>query len=358
MTRRKSLASLFILPAASALRAGAQARPAIEEHGEPPLVRGLADDLTTIDSDGTAHIQRAVPVPLTISADAHVLLASGKGWTPAGGTKQAADFTEKLHATYPAEITETTLAGVACKVVIPKRAAAHKQDRVLICLHGGGFTSDSGSTLEGVTIAALTGIQVISVLYRLAPQHPFPAAVDDAVAVYKHVLKTYAPKKVGVYGTSAGSVLTAQMTVQSQKLGLPLPAVLGFFSGYVDLARYGDSRFLFGTNGFTNLSSMLPFLEGGLGMVTYVGGHDRRDPVLSPIYADLKGFPPTLCMTSTRDHCLSGTADFHRALLRAGVDARLMVFDAMPHAFWYSFDLPESREALEAQASFLDRHLG
>jgi acetyl esterase/lipase len=76
------------------------------------------------------------------------------------------------------------------------------------------------------------------------------------------------------------------------------------------------------------------------------------------MYADLKGFPPTLCMTGTRDICLSGTVDFHRALLRAGVDARLMVFDAMPHAHWYSFDFPESREALEAQARFLDRHLG
>jgi acetyl esterase/lipase len=63
-------------------------------------------------------------------------------------------------------------------------------------------------------------------------------------------------------------------------------------------------------------------------------------------------------MTSTRDHCLSGTADFHRALLRAGVDARPMVVDAMPHDFWYRFDLPESKEALEAQASFLDQHLG
>jgi len=96
----------------------------------------------------------------------------------------------------------------------------------------------------------------------------------------------------------------------------------------------------------------------GMGMVPYVVDHDRKDPVLSPMYADLRGFPPTLCMTSTRDHCLSGTVDFHRALLRAGVDARLMVFDALPHAFWYRFDLPESKEALEAQASFLDQHLG
>jgi acetyl esterase/lipase len=80
--------------------------------------------------------------------------------------------------------------------------------------------------------------------------------------------------------------------------------------------------------------SMIEPLKG-LGMVPYVGDHDRKDPVLSPIYADMRGFPSTLCMTSTRDHCLSGTVDFHRALLRAGVDARLMVFDALPHAFWY-----------------------
>ena len=116
------------------------------------------DDLTSIDSDGTAHIKRAVPVPKTISSEAYALMVSGNRWTPEPGTKQAADFTEKLQATYPVEITETTLAGVACKVVIPKRPVAHKQDRILICLHGGGFTSDSGSSLEGTTIAALTGI--------------------------------------------------------------------------------------------------------------------------------------------------------------------------------------------------------
>jgi len=342
MTRRESLAALFVLPVASAWQARDETPP--------------ADDLTTIDGDGTAHVKRAVPVPKTISSEAYAQMVSGKRWTPEPGTKEAADFAEKLQATYPVEITETTLAGVASKIVIPKRAAAHKQHRVLICLHGGGFTSDSGSTLESTTIAALTGMKVIAVEYRLAPQYPFPAAVDDAVAVYKYLLKQYAPKKIGVYGTSAGAVLTAQMAVESRRLSLPLPAVLGFFSGYVDLARYGDSRFLYGTNGFTNFDSILPALRG-LGMVPYVGDHDRRDPVLSPMYADLKGFPPTLCMTSTRDHCLSGTVDFHRALLRAGVDARLMVFDAMPHAFWYLFDLPESREALEAQASFLDRHL-
>src|ERR1035438_9479292 len=206
-------------------------------------------------------------------------------------------------------------------------------------------------------MAALTGTRVVSVLYRLAPQFPFPAAVEDSTAVYSAALKTLSPGKIAIYGTSAGAVLTAQTAVQARKSGLPLPAVLGFFSGYVDLARYGDSRFLYGSGGLKNFSAMIEPLKG-LGMVPYVGDHDRKDPVLSPMYADLRGFPPTLCMTSTRDHCLSGTVDFHRALLRGAVDARLMVFDALPHAFWYRFDLPESKEALEAQASFLDRHLG
>jgi hypothetical protein len=113
MTRRESLASLFILPAASIWRAPAQAPS--------------EDDLTNLDSDGTAHIKRAVPVPKTISSDAYALIASGKRSTPKPGTKQAADFAEKLQATYPVEVTETTLAGVASKVVIPERAAAHKQ---------------------------------------------------------------------------------------------------------------------------------------------------------------------------------------------------------------------------------------
>jgi acetyl esterase/lipase len=333
---------LFTLPAAFAWKARA----------ESPS----ADDLTTIDSDGTAHIKRAVPVPKTVSPDAHALMVSGKRWIPEPGTKESADFVEKMRATYPVEIEQTTVAGVKAKIVTPKRAAPQKRDRVLICLHGGGFTADSGSVFESTSIAALTGTRVIAVEYRLAPQYPFPAAVDDTVAVYKDALKTYASKKIGMYGTSAGAVLTAQAAVESRRLGLPLPAVLGFFSGYVDLSRYGDSRFLYGTRGFTDFSSMLAGFKAG-DLAPYVAGHDRKDPVLSPIYTNLQGFPPTLCMTSTRDHCLSGTVDFHRALLRAGADARLMVFDAMPHAFWYLFDLPESREALDAQASFLDRHL-
>jgi epsilon-lactone hydrolase len=341
MTRR-SLSSLFALPAAFAVRARPQSAP--------------ADLHTTFDTDGTAHITRAIPVPKTISPEAQALMVSGESWVPRTGTKERDAFMEKMMARYPVDFEETTFGGVKVWGVTPKRVAPKKRDRLLICLHGGGFTSDSGSLIESIPIAAMTGAKVISVLYRLAPQSPFPAAVEDSTAVYRAALKTYAPRKIAIYGTSAGAVLSAQTAVQLRKSGIPLPSVLGFFSGYVDLARYGDSRFLYGSGGLKDFSAMVEPLKG-LGMVPYVGDHDRRDPVLSPMYADLRGFPPTLYMTSTRDHCLSGTVDFHRALLRAGVDARLIVFDALPHAFWYRFDLPESQEALDAQAKFLDQHL-
>jgi monoterpene epsilon-lactone hydrolase len=343
MMTRRLFSSLVAVPAALAVR------------GQSPSVP--ADPYTTFDADGSAHISRVLPIPKTISPEAQSLMMPGQRWVPTSGTKERAAWMEKMQAVYPVDIKDRSVGGVETWVVTPKHPVTRKRERVLICLHGGGFTSDSGSQIESIPIAALTGTEVISVRYRLAPKFPFPAAVDDTVAVYKEVLKTHKPKNIAVYGTSAGAVLTAQATVQFRKLGLPLPAALGFFSGYVDLARYGDSRFLYGSGGLKDFSSMIEPLKE-LGMVPYVGDHDRTDPVLSPIYADLKGFPPTFCMTSTRDHCLSGTTDFHRALLRAGVEAQLMVFDALPHAFWYQFDLPESREALAAQASFLDRHLG
>ena len=149
--------------------------------------------------------------------------------------------------------------------VTPKRPATNKRDHLLICLHGGGFTSDSGSLIESIPIAALTGTKVVSVLYRLAPQSPFPAAVEDSTAVYRAALKTYAPGKIAIYGTSAGAVLSSQTAVQLRKSGASLPAV-GFFSGYVDLARYGDSRFLYGSGGRKDFSAMIEPLKG-LGMV-------------------------------------------------------------------------------------------
>ncbi len=231
-----------------------------------------------------------------------------------------------------------------------------RRDRVLINLHGGGFTTDSGSLTESIPIAALTHIKVITVLYRLAPEHPFPAAVDDAVWVYRDLLKTYKPEHIAVYGASAGAILTAELAVKLKMLGLPAPAALGIFSTTGDFSTPGDTQAVYTVTGVAGPLSPPQF--GRKFISEYVGNTDARDPVLSPLYADLHGLPPSLFLSSTRDMMLSQTTVLHRAFLRAGVDARLVVFEALNHGFWYEAGLPESKEANTLMAKFFLSHLG
>ncbi len=157
-----------------------------------------------------------------------------------------------------------------------------------------------------------------------------------------------------IYGTSAGAILTAEVAARLKQLGLPLPAALGIFSGMGDFARYGDSQALYALRGFSGHLDP-PGLEPHDS--EYVATTDPRDPVLSPIYGDLHGLPPTLFITSGRDLLLSGTVNLHRAYLNAGVDARLVVFDALPHAFWYDSKLPEAIEANHMMADFFVQQL-
>jgi acetyl esterase/lipase len=228
------------------------------------------------------------------------------------------------------------------------------RDKVLVNLHGGGFNSDSGSFTESIPIASYSKIKVVAVLYRLAPENPFPAAVDDAVAVYKELLKTYKPSHIVLCGTSGGAILTAQVAARLKQLGLPLPSALGIFSGMGDFARAGDSVAIYSLRGFSgHLDPPRP--EGA--RQEYAGATDLRDPVLSPIFSDLQGLPPTLFLTSGRDLLLSGTVNLHRAYLHAGIDAHLVVFDALPHAFWYDSTLPEAIEANHIMADFFVQQL-
>ena len=128
------------------------------------------------------------------------------------------------------------------------------------------------------------------------------------------------------------------------------------FSGTGDLSQGGDSTAMYALDG---LSGHLDPPQHDLkDLGPYVGTTNPRDPILSPLYSDLTGFPPTLFITSTRDLLLSGTTILHRAYLRAGVDAQLVVFEALPHAFWNNPELPESKEADGLMAKFFDTHLG
>ncbi len=320
-------------------------------------------DTSYIDENGTAHVTRVVPVPRDLSPEAQRAISRQE---PDAGPPEPLEERRKRTDEYtarakdewlkvcPVKITEQTIQGVPVHVVTPEDMPFSSHDRLLINLHGGGFNSDSGSYTESIPIACYTKVKVIAVLYRLAPEHPFPAAVDDSIAVYKAFLPLYQPQHMVIYGTSAGAILTAEVAVKLKQLGLPEPAALGIFSGMGDFAVPGDSQAMYALRG---LAGHLDPPEPGAHDPFYVASTDAKDPVLSPMYADLHGMPPTLFVTSGRDLLLSGTANLHRAYLRAGVDARLIVFDALPHAFWYDPKLPEAIEANHMMADFFMKQL-
>jgi acetyl esterase/lipase len=270
----------------------------------------------------------------------------------AGTDKWRAQDSAEARRIFPVNIEGKAIGGVRTDVITPLETTESNRKSVLINLHGGGFNSDSGSLIEGVPIANLAKLKVVSVYYRLAPENPFPAAVEDVVAVYQELLKEYRPQNIGIFGTSAGAILTAEVAVKLKQLGQPLPGALGMFSTLADFSRAADSQNLFALNGFPG--DVSPVYPNRMPPSEYAAKTDARDPVLSPMYADLHGMPPSLLVTSTRDILLGNTSLFHRALLRAGNDSQLVVYEALPHAFWYHFQLPETREALELMAKFFD----
>ena len=306
--------------------------------------------------EAAAHMP---PPPETLSAQAraHVnaLLAGGVAQPPE--LSEMRSFTDQIQAIVGGEqrkahdvtVTEDVIAGVPVRR-IARASGAVDRSKVLINLHGGGFATDSGSLTENIPVAALSGVEVVAVLYRLAPEHPYPAAVDDALAVYRALLDKHDPRDIGVYGTSAGAVIGPQLMMRLRAEGLPMPAVLGVFSGEPDLTGTADTLRIFGRD--VEQAALIG------AKLAYVADADPSDPMLSPIFGDLSGFPPTLCLSSGRDVLLSGTANLHRALTDAGVAADLVIYDALPHAFWSILLAPESDDAFKRMASFLTARLG
>jgi len=299
------------------------------------------------------------PAPDTLSAEARAALAvlASAGPLPSMDMSQMRFFAEQMQTMVGAEqrkahevtVTDDVIAGVPVRR-IARASGEIDRTRVLMNLHGGGFATDSGSLTENIPIAALTGIKVVAVLYRFAPEHPYPAAVDDALAVYKALLADHDPADIGVYGTSAGAVIGPQLMMRLQAEGLPTPGVLGVFSGEPDLVGTADSLKIFAK---ANEGQLLIDCKWA-----YVGGADPKDPMLSPLFGDLAFFPPTLCVSSSRDVLLSGTVNLNRKLSDAGVYTELVVYDALPHAFWAMLLAPESDDAFRRMSSFLTKHLG
>jgi epsilon-lactone hydrolase len=300
---------------------------------------------------------RDAPVPATVSQPAAKTLRDSAFQTAerdlAGQRQLCAAVQEDLGrrqlGRYNVRHAEGELGGVPVHAFYPSGSVSSNDAPVLLNLHGGGFTKDAGSFTENVPLAALVGTKVVAVRYRLAPEFPFPAAVDDAETVYRELLKSTPADRICLYGTSSGATLCAQLLVRLRRAGSPLPAALGFFSSTADLSRPGDTEHFFRPE--------RDIARGADLFASYVGDADPVSPEVSPIFGDLSGFPPTLCIAATRDFALSQTALFHRSLLAAGVHAELVVFEAMLHAHWIYLDIPESTEAFQHMANFFQRSL-
>jgi acetyl esterase/lipase len=241
-----------------------------------------------------------------------------------------------------ARATSIDAGGVAAEwVEAPESSAA----ATMVYLHGGGYTVGSVGTHRATVarLAAATGTRGLSLDYRLGPEHPFPAAVDDAVAAYRWLLgRGVDPRTVVVAGDSAGGGLTVATLVALRDAGVPLPAGGVCISPWADLECTGASM--------TTKAELDPMCnrEGLLGMAAaYLAGQDPRAPLASPIYADLTGLPPLLIHVGTAETLLDDATRLARRAHAAGVAVDLEVWDDMIHV-WHAFApmLPEAEQAI------------
>lgn len=253
---------------------------------------------------------------------------------------------------HPNVLSTHSLDGQTLYEIRPERRSDMYDNRVALYLHGGGYTSGRGvnSAYLAMPFADELGMTTFSPDYRLPPEFPFPAAVDDALAAYEFLLRSWKPQSIMVAGRSAGAGLAAAFLLKARDNGLAMPAACALQTPEADLTESGDS-FSF-NNGVDNLLRPLPNASA-----LYADGHDLRDPYISPLFGDFRaGFPPTILTSGTRDLFLSNTVLMHRALRRAGITADLHIWEAMGHGGFFEM-APEDEEVWKELRLFAQYHL-
>lgn len=277
-------------------------------------------------------------------------------------------YLARQRSLFPAVRRDTAIAGVHAFVYTPRSGVASRnRRRVLIDLHGGGFSGcfPGCAELESLPVASLGRIEVVSLDYREGPRYRFPAASEDVAAVYRQLLKQYPARNIGIYGCSAGGMLTGMSVAWFQRHGLPRPGAVGIFCAGATLAQTGfggDSAYTAAPLGEARPPPQPPSGSAAAAPppLGYLAGADPNDPLVAPAASPevLRRFPPTLIITATRGFEMSSAVYTHAQLVKAGVDAELHVWDGMFHGFFYDPDVPESREAYDVMVRFFDRHLG
>jgi acetyl esterase/lipase len=323
------------------------------------------------DPDGTEHISGLIVPPSAYSSpQAEAMWIKNAGSPPGPGLSEGAAaarayygkyndaLVARMKLRYPVDIESKTLGGVRVEIVTPRSGLlARNKNRVLMNLHGGAFAwgEGSGGEAESIPIASVGKIAVLTVAYREGPEYSFPAASEDVASVYRVLLKNHRPQDIGIYGCSAGGILTSEAVAWFDKVGLPQPGAVGMFCGAAGRMS-GDSL------------HVEPALTGGvipehheLTWPYFAQAHvDEQDPLVYPINSPelLHKFPPSLLITGSRDFAMSSVFQTERELVKQGVEVELHVWDGVPHSFFTNPDLPESAEVYDVIVKFFDRHLG
>jgi acetyl esterase/lipase len=333
----------------------------------PGSGRAEEAEVSMADSDALHVPAQDVPPPKSLSPEATAFLAEAAKRISASAdsaddgqrtSDQAEAALEKIRpaAKHFQGSFETIDLGSGAQLyrADPKTMKEGLSDAAFLDIHGGGFVSGGGEmcALRCKLRASDYRIATYSVDYRLAPDHPYPAALEDCVAAYKEVLKQVDPRRLVVCGASAGGNLAAALLLRAWEDDVPLPAGLMLMTPALDMTRAGDT---YRTNRFLDVT-----LYGGsdAGARGYSAGHDPTDPYLSPLFGDIPDeWPPTILTSGTRDLLLSDTVRMHRLLRKAGVRAELHVQEAGPHGGFMG-QAPEDRDIIEECRRFLYEALG
>lgn len=250
-------------------------------------------------------------------------------------------------------VWETEIAGLHAEYLVPDGA---DEDRVLVYLHGGAYVLGSCASHRPVVshLARATGVQALVPEYRLAPEHPFPAAIDDAVNVYRALLESgHDPAHIAVAGDSAGGGLAIAMTLKLRDNGEPMPACLGLLSPLLDLTGSGDSMATRKDRDPLFDPEDLPHIGR-----YYCDESELSNPLVSPVFADFEGMPPMLVQVGDDEILLSDSDRLAQKVRDAGGDIEVEVWSGMWHV-WQMFIglMPESREAIEKFGAYVQVRL-
>ena len=255
----------------------------------------------------------------------------------------------------PADVAveQVDAGGVPAERLVPEAAAS---DAVLLYLHGGGYLFGSPDSHRDIAcrLARAAKLEVLLIDYRLAPEHPFPAAVEDATAAYRWLLaEGFAAERIVIAGDSAGGGLATALMVHLKTLELPLPGAAALISPWVDMTLLSESLL-----GNAESDVMLSPEAINRFATHYLNGQDPRSPLASPLYADLSGLPPVYVIVGSGEVLLNDAKSLDENLKAAGGRAELTVWPGMPHAFpVFSRLVPEGRQAIRDISSFLTAQL-